>query len=855
MAAAVTLKWVIAGSILGAESYPPFRAPIPTTLAVVSALVWVMLSIRGPRRRYLVLALDCVISALLLIDIWYARFYGEVPTIADVPQLANLRFVAGSLLAQVRWVDLVAVADLVPLAWMARRTAPSRPLRRGVRRLVAAAMVVCTLPALLIIRVDPDDVFGSRFQRSEIVGALGLPGYHLFDVAAFVRYPVAGRLRAGQAELHRLERGIRELRGQELASPFPAAAGGRNLILVSAESLQAFALHATIDGVTLTPHLNAFAAESLEFTDVYDQTHLGTTAESEFMALASRLPLQSGVVATRYAANRFHALPHILGAAGYDTLSAVGEPGSFWNMRQMHRALGFRQSFFLPDFDPGEWVGVGLNDVDFFDQVARMLEERPEPFMAYMLTSSNHHPYTLPDRLKDRRITVGAGTPAHDYLQSVAYFDRAFGRFVSDLRRTGLLDRSVVVVYGDHQAWLEDDDLRRLHQELRGRAPTTLDLWRFRRRIPLLVRLPGAAAAGPRDVPGGLLDLAPTVLSLLGLDARREPVLGHDLTAPAHRLVALRDGSFTDGRTFRLTDGKAEASCFTADARLLDCSLLAPLRRAAGQLFSLSDDIVAGNLGRPLSRRLREPTPETLSPGRVDVIAHRGLSLEYPENTLPAILAARDAGADVIEIDIQLSKDGVPVVFHDDTLERTSNGTGPVASRTVRDLKRLDAGRWKGPQHAGTSIPTLQEVLDATGGTIPLLLDLKADGMGAAVARVYAQAGVPAGMAMIGGWNGRQRADFARHMPDARILRTEPAPAVWGSQLDGELRDQRVWGFELGDAWPASFVAEARLKGWPVIAYTVNDEATMRRLIEMGVTAIETDDPALLLRLRGEMRR
>ena len=92
-----------------------------------------------------------------------------------------------------------------------------------------------------------------------------------------------------------------------------------------------------------------------------------------------------------------------------------------------------------------------------------------------------------------------------------------------------------------------------------------------------------------------------------------------------------------------------------------------------------------------------------------------------------------------------------------------------------------------------------------------------------------------------GGWNGEQRADFARHMPDARILRTEPAPAVWVPLLDQQMREQRVWGFELGDDWPSSFIAEARFKGWPVLAYTVNDPERARLLAQWGVDAICTD--------------
>jgi glycerophosphoryl diester phosphodiesterase len=433
------------------------------------------------------------------------------------------------------------------------------------------------------------------------------------------------------------------------------------------------------------------------------------------------------------------------------------------------------------------------------------------------------------------------------------YFDRAFGQFIDSLRRTGLLNRSVIVVYGDHQSWLDTEDLQMLHTALSGSLPSALQLWRTRRQIPLMIRLPHGQAAGTRTVTGGLLDLSPTLLSLLGRNSLLEPSLGHDLTAAAQRLVVFRDGAFTDGRTFRFTTDRDETKCATRDGMALDCGLLTPLQRMAEELLVTSDRIVIGNLARPLADRLRAKPPPPRDQTSLEVIAHRGLSLEFPENTMPAILGAIQAGADAIELDIQLSKDGVPVVFHDDTLERTSNGRGRLASKTVAELKRLDVGRWKGLQFEGTRLPTLQEVLAVTGENVPLLLDLKADGMAAAIARVYAEARVPPATAMIGGWNGEQRADFAHHMPGARILRTEPAPAVWVPLLDRQLREQRVWGFEIGDDWPSSFVAEARFKGWPVIAYTVNDEPTMRNLIEMGVTAIETDDPKLLLRLKREL--
>jgi glycerophosphoryl diester phosphodiesterase len=228
------------------------------------------------------------------------------------------------------------------------------------------------------------------------------------------------------------------------------------------------------------------------------------------------------------------------------------------------------------------------------------------------------------------------------------------------------------------------------------------------------------------------------------------------------------------------------------------------------------------------------------------IFAHRGRSLEYPENTALAIASAFDAGADAVEVDIRLSKDGIPVVFHDDVLERTTNGAGRPADFTVAELKRLDAGRWRGPRFAGARIVTLEEAIRLAKGRGPLLLDLKVDGMAEAVRWAYLRAGADPCSAFIGGWSEVQRADFAAHLPCARILRTERAPRVWNAGFYADQRARRIWGFELGDEWPAAFIADATLHGLPVIAYTVNDEPTMRRLIEMGVAGIETDDPVLL---------
>src|SRR5689334_8396777 len=96
-----------------------------------------------------------------------------------------------------------------------------------------------------------------------------------------------------------------------------------------------------------------------------------------------------------------------------------------------------------------------------------------------------------------------------------------------------------------------------------------------------------------------------------------------------------------------------------------------------------------------------------------EVIAHRGASGTAPENTLPAFRRAEELGADMVELDVQLTRDGHPVVIHDRTLDRTTSGHGAVRRRSLDEISTLDAGAWFGRSFAGTRVPRLEEVLSA----------------------------------------------------------------------------------------------------------------------------------------------
>jgi glycerophosphoryl diester phosphodiesterase len=111
----------------------------------------------------------------------------------------------------------------------------------------------------------------------------------------------------------------------------------------------------------------------------------------------------------------------------------------------------------------------------------------------------------------------------------------------------------------------------------------------------------------------------------------------------------------------------------------------------------------------------------------VQVIAHRGFSGIAPENTMTAFKKAIEIGADMIELDVMLSKDGELVVIHDKTVNRTTNGKGKVSELSLSDLKKLDAGSWFKKHFSGEKIPTLEEVFDLAHGKIQLNIEIKKD--------------------------------------------------------------------------------------------------------------------------------
>ena len=232
------------------------------------------------------------------------------------------------------------------------------------------------------------------------------------------------------------------------------------------------------------------------------------------------------------------------------------------------------------------------------------------------------------------------------------------------------------------------------------------------------------------------------------------------------------------------------------------------------------------------------------------VCAHRGASGLAPENTLAALRLARELGVDMVEIDVQLSADRRPVVIHDATLERTTDGAGAVAARTLAELRRLDAGAWFAPEFAGERMPTLDEVLDLAGRGLRLNIELKPAGDGEELADVVVRAVTRrdlAGSCLVTSFDHGLVDRLAAMCPDIRRGYILPRSWIGGAAAAVAAPvDVISAARELVDD---ALVASVRRAGKELHVWTVNETAGMRRLCALGVDAVITDHPDRLLAL------
>ena len=259
---------------------------------------------------------------------------------------------------------------------------------------------------------------------------------------------------------------------------------GKNVLFIHAESVQNIAMELEFYGQEVTPNLNQLADEGLYFSNYYAPVSTGTSSDSEFMIATSQLPAKNGTVFVNYYENDYETMQEAFKEKDYYTFSMHGNVGSFWNRDTMYEELGYDYFYDKDDYIIDETIGLGLSDKSFFRQSVEKIKEIDSTYSNYygtLIMLTNHTPFNAVDQYGEFDVTMSykainddgeieeikapylEGSVFGNYLKSVHYSDDAIGELIDGLDAEGLLDDTVIVIYGDHDARFNEEEYERLY--------------------------------------------------------------------------------------------------------------------------------------------------------------------------------------------------------------------------------------------------------------------------------------------------------------------------------------------------------------------------------------------------------
>ena len=560
--------------------------------------MWLALVIARKHKNRAVLLVSFITSFVLFANAWFYRFFNDFITLPVLFQTSNAGDTTTSALAMLKPWDILFFADFfILLAVTKMRRVPELALRGRELAAVFALSVAVFLANLAMAETVRPELLTRTFDRNIVVKSIGTYNYHIYDLILSSKTQTQ-RAFASSEQLADVEKYVSEKpsSAEETALPvdLKGIAAGKNVVLVSMESLQSFVINNTVFGHEITPFLNELIKKSFYFPNFYHQTGQGKTSDAEFIIDNSLYPLPSGAVYFTHATNHYNATPKILKKYGYYSAVFHANDKTFWNRENMYNNLGYDRFFSKTDYiiNEGDTIGWGLKDIPFFEQSVEWLKTVPQPFYVRFITLTNHHPFSL--ERKDEYVPEfdsGDGT-VDRYFTTVRYMDEALKVFFGRMKEAGLYDNSIFILYGDHYGISANHNAAMA--KYLGRTITPYEHVQLQR-VPLIIHIPGMKG-GVIDKVAGQIDVRPTLLYLLGIEGENPYDFGENLfAASSDPLVVLRDGSFITDRYVY-----TENTCYLKGVFGFptDPALCQPYAERAANDLAYSDKIIYGDLMR-----------------------------------------------------------------------------------------------------------------------------------------------------------------------------------------------------------------------------------------------------------------
>lgn len=516
--------------------------PFITSIIFFGLSIWFQ---QAKHQRRFILYSAFIGSLILYFNLIFYRSFTDFLTIPQLFQMSNLADLSSSILSLIKFYDIFLFTDFL-IIWMASKNFAFTDYSK--RRKIFATVVSLLLVSgnFLLAEMERPQLLQRAFDREYLVKNIGIFYYHIYDV--FINSIMhTQRVLADGNDIDEIKRYIKHKKSTEENTNLFGVAKGRNIIFISAESLQSFVIDNELHGEEITPFLNRFIShpDTFYFENFYHQTAQGKTSDSEFITENSLYPIASGAVFFTHGQNEFFAMPKILKNENYQSVVFHANTDTFWNRNQMYESLGIDQFYDVSYYDVDETnqVGWGLKDKAFFSQTIAYLQQLEQPFYAKLITLTNHFPFELDEEDRTLQPFDSESDTLNNYFPTVRYTDEAIEQFFLDLKMTGLYDNSIIIIMGDHDG-ISANHHKAMAEFLNKEEITPYDQMQLQR-VPLFIHIPGLNKGRVMSTIGGQIDLKPTLLHLLGIESSDDISFGNNLFSTVeNKYIGFRNGNF-----------------------------------------------------------------------------------------------------------------------------------------------------------------------------------------------------------------------------------------------------------------------------------------------------------------------
>ncbi|BFL68429.1 MULTISPECIES: polyglycerol-phosphate lipoteichoic acid synthase LtaS [Staphylococcus] len=527
--------------------------------SLIALILSVFLFFKGKKAFWFMFIGGFLLTFLLYANVVYFRFFSDFLTFSTLNQAGNVESMGGAVGASFKWYDFVYFIDTIIyliILIFKRNWLDTRAFSKKFVPVVMAASVALFFLNLAFAETDRPELLTRTFDHKYLVKYLGPYNFTVYDGVKTIQNNQQKAL-ASEDDLTKVLNYTKQKR-TEPNQEYYGAAKKKNIIKIHLESFQTFLINKKVNGKEVTPFLNKLSSGKQDFTyfpNFFHQTGQGKTSDAEFTMDNSLYGLPQGSAYSLKGDNTYQSLPAILDQKeGYTSNVMHGDYKTFWNRDQVYKHFGIDKFYDATYFDMSDdnIVNLGLKDKPFFKASADYQAKMKKPFYSHMITLTNHYPFTLDEKDASIDKPNTGDTTVDGYIQTAHYLDQALEEYITDLKKKGLYDNSVIMIYGDHYGISENHN--NAMEKLLGEKITPAKFTDLNR-TGFWLKIPGKSGGVNKEY-AGQMDVMPTILHLVGIDSKNYLMFGTDMFSKQHNdVVPFRNGDFIT-KDYKYVNGK-----------------------------------------------------------------------------------------------------------------------------------------------------------------------------------------------------------------------------------------------------------------------------------------------------------